>query len=191
MFERDPKASPRAQPLMCRQQMRTKTCKEDLPLVDKDQDREHLEKLHTHNYGPWWDASMSDEGDGWCHCKATLWKVMKLYRISWRPEESKYHSCLQEGQGNYRSVNLTLVPGKVAASWLRKVIFALFSVLVKPHLECWILFLGSSVQHTGLLKWVQRRTMKMIKGLEQLLWGESENAGTIWPGGDNFQGASH
>ena len=46
---------------------------------------------------------MSPEGTGWCHChyKAPLnylWKVIATRRHSWRLDERKHYSCLQEGQ---------------------------------------------------------------------------------------------
>jgi len=65
---------------------------------------------------------------------------MEIGRGSKRLKESRYHSCLQEEQGNYRSVCLTLVPEKRAASRLREVILALCSALVRPHLEYCVQF---------------------------------------------------
>lgn len=44
---------------------------------------------------------MSAEGCSRCHCKAALsnlWSIMVTGRSAQRLEESKYHSCVQEGQ---------------------------------------------------------------------------------------------
>ncbi|KAJ7399776.1 hypothetical protein BTVI_111744 [Pitangus sulphuratus] len=52
------------------------------------------------------------------------------------------------------------------ASWLREVMLPLCSTLMRPNLECCIPFWGS--QHRkdmDLLELVQRRAMKMIRGL--------------------------
>ena len=51
----------------------------------------------------------------------------------------------------------------------REVTLPLYSVLMRPHLEYSVLLeLGASELDMELLEWVQRRAMKMIRGLEHL-----------------------
>lgn len=54
---------------------------------------------HIQVHGTWWDTHTSAEETVWCHCKATLkylWKVPVIRGGSWKLEENKCHSCLQE-----------------------------------------------------------------------------------------------
>ncbi|KFZ47550.1 hypothetical protein N321_02668, partial [Antrostomus carolinensis] len=55
----------------------------------------------------------------------------------------------------------------------RKVILPLYSALLRPHLECCIQFWSPQHQKDmELLEQVQRRTMRMIRGLEHLSYGD-------------------
>ncbi|RMC21294.1 hypothetical protein DUI87_02155 [Hirundo rustica rustica] len=59
------------------------------------------------------------------------------------------------------------------ASSLRKVIFPLYSALVRPHLEFLVQFWGPSTRKTwSYLERIQHRTSKMFKGLEHLIYEE-------------------
>lgn len=74
--------------------------KEDIPLVDEHQVREHLNK--PYEYKPTGPDGMhtSDKGAGWCYCKVTLnylLNIIVIWEVSWWLEWSNCHSYLQEG----------------------------------------------------------------------------------------------
>lgn len=62
--------------------------------------------------------------------------------------------------------------------------------LVKPCLEsCIQLWAPQDKKGTGLLQWIQRRDMKMVRGTEHLSCEESLRGGTVHPekgSGDTF-----
>lgn len=69
------------------------------------------------------------------------------------------------------------------ASREREVIIPIYSALIRLHLVYCIQAKGS--QHKKdmeLLEWIQRRAMKMRKGLGEPVCRKAEKAGLIWPG---------
>ncbi|PKU41432.1 hypothetical protein llap_8260 [Limosa lapponica baueri] len=65
------------------------------------------------------------------------------------------------------------------ASRSRKVILPLFSALLRPHLEyCIQLWSPQHQQNMDLLERVQRRTTKMIRGLEYLFYETRRREGS-------------
>lgn len=68
----------------------------------------------------------------------------------------------------------------------KEVILPVHSVLVSPHLQCWVQFWGpQSRRDTELLERVQRRATKMIKDLH--VGGKAERTGTVQPGEEETQ----
>lgn len=57
----------------------------------------------------------------------------------------------------------------------------LCSVLVKPHLEYWLLALGAPGQDMNFLGQVQERVTKTAKRLQRLPWAKADRVGTLQP----------
>lgn len=104
--------------------------KEELPFVKEDWVRDHIEKLDTHKLkGPdrMWPQMVRELPD------AIAKPFSIIFERSWRTEEVPedwrkdnvtpvFKKAKKENLGNYRSVNLTSVPGKVMEQLIRDVI---------------------------------------------------------------------
>ena len=77
-------------------------------------------------------------------------------------------ACSPEGQQLHQMQQMGCIKRSVTSK-SREVTLPLYSVLMRPHLEYSVLLeLGASELDMELLEWVQRRAMKMIRGLEHL-----------------------
>jgi len=76
--------------------------KEDIPLVEQDQIKVYLSTVDIQkSMSPWAHTPISAEVAGSCHWETTLnklWTIMVIGRVAWGLQESKCHSCLQEGK---------------------------------------------------------------------------------------------